>query len=303
MGPYDYVRELGRGSFGAVWLAVDRETGLRVAIKLLLFESEDARLRFQREARLLYAEMHNPHVVRLLDHDLWAEHPFIVLEYCEQGSLRRWVGRDVPWRDVASAVLHALEGLAQLHAHGGFHRDLKPDNLLMGTDPATGQLVIKVADFGLARHPVSRTGPMTRSALGTDGYIAPEVLVGGEFSTAADIYSLGITLVELLTGSRRPTALERAKCPLGLISLTERMVSRDPAHRPPAEDVAASLVALLSHPRMPDQVAASQASGRVGLLVVAGTLAALAMLANDGAGSWDPKAARYRGSDGQFRRE
>src|SRR5262249_12934013 len=163
-----------------------------VAVKALARGSASDLERFTRELRMLRTQITNRHVVDVLDWDLGHDPPYLVMEFCEGGPLRAWVGKKPPWRSVAVALAHAINGLHGLHRADGFHRDIKPDNLLMGKDSATGEMVVKVADFGLARAPVTATGPMTRSAMGTPGYIAPEVLAGAPYAASADIYSLGV---------------------------------------------------------------------------------------------------------------
>lgn len=299
-GAYQLLRRLGAGGFGTVYLALEARTQRQVAIKFLDSDAldDEARRRFGREARLLYQQLHNPHVVTLLDHDLDCERPFIVLEYCEEGSLRRWVGQNKPWQEVATAVGHALIGLSELHSLGGFHRDIKPDNLLLGREPASERLTVKVADFGLARHPITGTGPMSRSQRGTDGYIAPEVLGGVAFTVAADVYSLGVTAIELLTGCREVAALASARCPGEFAFLLRGMVAPAPLRRPPPEQIAARLHALLLAPR--DDVGAPTEAWWVSLWAVGGALAGLALLSGQQTGSWDSRVQRYRAGNGRF---
>ena len=141
-GRYRLVRKLGEGGFGSVHLAVDEHSGVNVAIKFLAFDTEDARARFEREGRVLYQQVNNRFVIDLLDYNFNHNPPFLVLEYCEGGSLQGWVVKRKPWRAVALALGHAVQGLHEIHAAGGFHRDLKPDNLLIGRDTQSGQLVV-----------------------------------------------------------------------------------------------------------------------------------------------------------------
>src|SRR5438128_2663134 len=116
---YDLVRLLGAGSFGQVFRAVDRLLGRTVAIKVLHRQDDDARRRFHREAVILHSQLANEHVVGLLDHaGLNDGDPYLVLELCEFGSLRSWVGTGRGWRDVATVLLHAAKGLVGVHAAG-----------------------------------------------------------------------------------------------------------------------------------------------------------------------------------------
>lgn len=141
------------------------------------------------------------------------------------GSLDQFLQQRQPWGFVARVLLHTLIGLHDIHQVEGFHRDIKPHNLLLAQDPTDGWIA-KVTDFGFARVPLT-TGPMTRGAAGTPGYIAPEVLMGEPFHPGADMYSLGIVALELLTTTRDRAELTTLDAPPELGSLVERMTSRD----------------------------------------------------------------------------
>jgi len=304
---YLLVRELGRGSFGVVSLAWDQANGRQVAIKQLVRPTPDARERFFREARTLYRQINNHFVVDLLDHDLDADPPYIVLEYCEHGSLRRWVIERRPWQEVALVLAQAVQGLQSIHEAGGFHRDLKPDNLLLATGPEPNTVVVKVADFGLARVPETISATMTGQLGGTDGYIAPEILAGSAFHPGADIYSLGIVATELLTGARDPAGLHRVQIPPRLRELVLAMCAVDSTKRPANRQVAAIVEEVLTPPALPPRPSptSSPASGPSGgtalggLLLFGAALLGLAALAG-GDAKWDRNVRRYRGSDGRF---
>lgn len=258
--------------------------------------------------------MNNRHVVTVLDSDLDAEPPYIVLEFCEYGSLRSWVQQRRTWREVATALAHALFGLRGVHGVGGFHRDLKPDNLLLAIDRDSGETVVKVADFGLARVPFTATGPMTHDGKGTIGYIAPEVMVGKPFTAAADTYSLGVVAMELLTGAIDPATPVPSTVPDEFARLVRQMLSAESAQRPPPEIIARTLNGLLQAPerraldqapQQPAPVAATKGAGvgAGGLLLFLGLgAAALAALAAGNDKEWDENVDRYRGPDGKFRR-
>ncbi len=301
-------REISRGAFGRVHLALDQATGRNVAIKELIQFGGDAKARFVREAHILYGQRDNRYVVALLDHDLNHSPPYIVLEYCEHGSLRTWVRERRPWRQVATALGNAVRGLEGIHCAGGFHRDIKPENLLVATAP-DGSLIIKVADFGLARAPSTATGTMTHTAAGTRGYIAPEILAGDPFASAADIYSLGIVAVELLTGGPDPRGLKKAQIPNELQELVRLMVSGNAEKRPVVGAIAQRLDGILA-PSVPrtqrnSPVGPSSSSSNSGLapLVLGGlTLLGLAKLATGLGSEWDADVQRYRGPDGRFRK-
>jgi serine/threonine protein kinase len=297
------ICELGRGGFGTVYLALDQNTQRYVAIKTLNTDNPAAREQFHREALTLYRQLNNQFIVDLLDHDLDDSPPYLVLEYCELGSLRSWVGQQRAWQDVAAALTHVIQGLESIHEAGGFHRDLKPDNLLQAAGPTPQTVVIKIADFGLARVPDRASAVITRHAAGTDGYIAPEVLSGDDFHPGADIYSLGIVATELLTGARNPAGLHRAQIPNGMRDLVLAMCAVDSTQRPSARRVAAVLHALLNPPPSdPPPSSDGPGAGAViaGVALFAAALVGLAALAS-GEKKWDASVQRYRGSDGRFR--
>ncbi|MBZ4370220.1 serine/threonine-protein kinase [Corallococcus sp. AS-1-6] len=274
-GRYSPISLLGQGGFGHVYLMEDVVTGSRVALKMLANASVDAVERFRREARILNAIAGNMHVVQILMFNMAHSPPYIVTEYCEGGSLRTWVGNR-NWKMTAGAIAHACVGLSVLHSAGGFHRDLKPDNMLV-SPVGGGGVLIKLADFGLARRPLMSDSPMTRHGAGTNGYIAPEVLAGAEYQSSADVYSLGIVAAELLTGERSARLLNDVQMPAKMRALILDMLSQVPTARPTAAAVAASLNLLLTSPPPAVQSSDSGMSGLwAGGLLVGGLLLALA---------------------------
>lgn len=296
--PLRYVRELGLGGFGRVFLAVDDVSGRPVAVKELLHVEDPELRRFFREIRLLMELRSNLHVVDLYEHHLEGSPPYFVMEYCEYGSLRSWVGKR-PWQDVAKAILNAAMGLSGLHAQGGFHRDVKPDNLL-ATRGSDGEVIVKVSDFGIARRPTSLS-TMTRSPGGTAGYMAPEVDFGGaEFSAAADVYSLGVTAIELLAGTkhRLGEALHSVVAPQDFKTLVARMASATPSRRPSLPSAIDVLTRVLRGRSRPSSPTRSSGSG---WLVTLGLLAGAVALAGTGTRSWDAGVERYRDAQGRFR--
>lgn len=236
------IRQLGQGAFGDVWLV--QRAGRFVAVKFLRVADPSQLERFAREARLLIEQLKNRHVVDLIDHNLAAKKPYLVMEYCEGGSLRAWVENLRPWRNATIVLLHAIYGVSGIHRLGGFHRDIKPENLLLATD-LDGKVLVKVADFGLARVPSADTN-MTVSPAGTPGYIAPEVLSGGDFTEKADVYSLGVVGIELITGTRDVAALAMASVPDELKRALRQMVAQRPKDRPTVFAADTALRAVLN---------------------------------------------------------
>jgi serine/threonine protein kinase len=195
-GRYRLERPLGHGGMGSVYLAHDTELDRPVAVKLLaesLAGDIAFRKRFLREARLA-ARLSHPNVVAVYDAgEADSGRPYIVMEYVDGTTLE---GRGpLPPAEAVSLAVQACHGLAHAHATGLVHRDVKPHNLLLRTDGT-----LKVADFGIARAAEATALTQIGSVLGTAAYLAPEQAAGGEVTAAADVYSLGAVLYELLTG-------------------------------------------------------------------------------------------------------
>ncbi|MBI4748104.1 MAG: protein kinase [Acidobacteria bacterium] len=215
-GRYEIERELGRGGFSVVYLARERlyqAAGgppiLRpVVIKCLLSEhvrSEWLHRKFQHEIEAL-SQIDHPHVVGLLKAgELPDGQPYLVMPYIKGETLRSVIAS--PGMPVSSALgifQQLCEALTAVHTHGIIHRDLKPENIMLQPQ-ANDEFQVKLIDFGIARLSVSQVGDTTHrsTAVGTLRYMSPEQLLEGKTSVQSDIYSLGIILVELLTG-RRP---------------------------------------------------------------------------------------------------
>jgi tRNA A-37 threonylcarbamoyl transferase component Bud32 len=190
---YQIVAPISSGGMGAVYRARHRSSGEDVALKQML-EPGGAR-RFGIEARLLSALDH-PRVVRVLDHFEDADGHFLVMELVGGRSLWEVVAqRGTPGLPVAEAVEYvgqACEALAYVHAQHIVHRDVKPENLILGSDG------VVLVDFGIARE--YSPGDEGTGAIGTPGYMAPEV-VGGFVSPRSDVFGIAATLWTLLTGN------------------------------------------------------------------------------------------------------
>lgn len=241
---YDFIKQLPSGGFGNITVLFDRILNREVVVKSLISPSWENRQRFEREAQILFALLPHEHVVDIIDAKLTVSNPCIILEYCKHGTLQDLITNrglfGPPEINVAYAIQHAALGLQAIHELDGFHRDIKPANLFIG-DNKNGQLTIKLGDFGFGRLPYPHTlSNVTRHACGTIGYIAPELYSGNAvFTTACDIYSLGITGIEILTGSREIASLDSAWIlNVELKKLLLRMTKTNPAERPSALEVA-----------------------------------------------------------------
>jgi serine/threonine protein kinase len=205
-GRYRIEEVLGRGGMASVYLARDGELERQVAVKVLaehLADTPGFRERFLREARLA-AQLSHPNVVQVFDVGEDAGRPFIVMEYVEGATLAEELkqrGKLDP-AEVVDLALQVCGGLEHAHAAGLVHRDIKPQNLLLRADGT-----VKIADFGIARAAETTRFTQVGSVLGTAAYLSPEQALGEEVTAAADIYSLGCVLYELLTG-RTPHVFE-----------------------------------------------------------------------------------------------
>src|SRR5262249_27310487 len=180
-------------------LAHDVDLDRPVALKRLvenLGRYEELQRRFLREARLA-ARLAHPNVVRVFDVGDDDGRPFIAMEYIEGETLAELLGRRrrLPAAEVATLGTQMCAGLAAAHAAGFVHRDVKPQNLLLGTDG-----VVKLGDFGIAVAHAGTRLTLAGTVLGTAGYLAPEQARGEQVTAAADIYAVGAVLYELLAG-------------------------------------------------------------------------------------------------------
>lgn len=253
---YRLGRRLGSGGMGEVHLATDERRGRPVAVKILSAARNhpDLRERFRNEARIQRALAH-PNIAALLDYVEADGTPCLILDYIDGPPLLAWAeGRD--WKERLAVFAAIARAIAYLHAQGILHRDIKPANIRLGADGTP-----RLLDFGIARD--ARTPQMTQSGhvTGTPQYLAPELLRGKPATPASDVWSLGVTLHELLTG-RLPFAgdtapqllagmaagrgLDTAGLPPVCARLIRRCLDPDPGRRP--ADGGAVVAALEARP-------------------------------------------------------
>jgi eukaryotic-like serine/threonine-protein kinase len=223
---YEVQDELGRGGMGVVYRAWDRRLNRPVAMKMLLagaYARPLDRERFRREAEA-EAGLRHPNIVHVYDVGSMGGRPYFIMEFVEGGNLaQKLAGVPLPAAHAAGLVAAVAEAVQAAHDCGIVHRDLKPANVLL-----TAEGTPKVTDFGLARRRDDSPG-LTHSGttLGTPSYMAPEQARGekGAIGPATDVYSLGATLYECLTG-RPPFRAETASATL------QQVMADEPA--PPA---------------------------------------------------------------------
>ncbi|HEY0787824.1 MAG TPA: serine/threonine-protein kinase, partial [Thermoanaerobaculia bacterium] len=209
---YRIVKSLGSGGMGDVYAADDTRLGRRIALKVLppSMAADRARLtRFEREARAV-AALNHPNVVTIYSVEQAGEVHFLTMELVEGKTLTSLIPPEgLPLRDLLRIAIPLTEAIAAAHRAGIVHRDLKPANVMLGAD---GRL--KVLDFGIAKLSARelRADTFTASTLvnvtaehnviGTAAYMSPEQAEGKTVDHRSDIFSLGVILYELATGSR-----------------------------------------------------------------------------------------------------
>lgn len=198
---YTLVRLIGRGGFSEVWLAQDKYTGLDLALKIYAPNGgldSDGIEAFAGEIRRVY-NLNHPNLLKPQHFDVCGGMPYLVMPYCANGSVTKRAGHiseDEIWN-----VLHDVAaGLAYLHEHNIVHQDIKPDNILQAAD---GHYLI--TDFGISartRATLSKTQSINNIGSGTAAYMAPERFSTNPAPTfSSDVWALGATLYELITGS------------------------------------------------------------------------------------------------------
>jgi len=207
LGPYEILAPIGKGGMGEVYRALDTRLRREVAVKVLpqSFATEEARERFQREARAASA-LNHPNICVVHDVGEAAGHPFLVMELLDGKTLREHIGSKPLDISIALALsIQVADALDAAHAKGIIHRDIKPANIFV-TDRGNA----KVLDFGLAKHnQPTDTDALTvdmltepGSAMGTVAYMSPEQARGQPVDKRSDLWSLGVVLYEMVTGAR-----------------------------------------------------------------------------------------------------
>ncbi len=205
IGRFRLMEEIGTGGMGTIYKAHGlRDKKETVAIKVLkpeLFENENSRKRFKQEGAII-DKLDHPNIIEIFERGEYKDRLFIAMEYLRGKTLQQLIqetGR-IQLNQSLHIMLQTSDALALIHGKDIIHRDLKPSNIMLierDDDPA----FVKILDFGLAktRHHTKIT--MTGTLLGTIDYISPEQLSGGQPSAFSDVYSLGVTFYEMVTGT------------------------------------------------------------------------------------------------------
>lgn len=248
-GRYELGRKLGQGGMGSVYEARDRVLGRMVALKLLpegVTGSGTARALFLKEAKAA-AGLTHPNIVVLYDFGVLGERPFLSMELVEGGSVADRLAQrpqGLPISEVVTIARGLLTGLEFAHRNRVVHRDIKPANILLSPDN-----LVKLTDFGIAKI-LDTQRESTTMVAGTPAYMAPEQFTGKGIDQRTDIFGVGATLYELLTGlppfesaerliAPAPPSVHRADIPSLLDSVVLACIKSDPRARP------ASCTALL----------------------------------------------------------
>ncbi len=249
IGHYEILEEIGRGGMGVVYRAHEPSLNRTVALKVLgehLARDAEYITRFQREAQAA-AALNHPNIIQV--HAIGEDQGrhYFAMEYVDGTSVQELIRRQsrIEPDRAADIILQAAKGLAAAHDKGLIHRDIKPANLMLDRHG-----LVKIADFGLALRPADQTR-ITSSGLlmGTPGYLAPEQCLDRAVDPRTDIYALGVTFFEMLTGKAPFTA----DSPAALIRKIVDGETPDPATLAPDLDPELRRIVLKMMARDPEE--------------------------------------------------
>jgi predicted ATPase/serine/threonine protein kinase/DNA-binding CsgD family transcriptional regulator len=266
LGNYRLLRLLERGGFAEVYLGEHIHLKSRAALKVLHTHLSDKEVEnFQQEAQTIAALAH-PSIVRVLDYDVQDGVPFLVMDYAPNGSLRQRhpPGEVVPLPLVLSYIKQMATALQYAHEHKVVHRDVKPENMLLGR-----RQEVLLSDFGIATVAHSTSSLSAEAAVGTIAYMAPEQ-IQDQPRPASDQYALGVTVYEWLCGARPFSGSFTVLVTHHLWQPPPPLQGRAPAITAEVEQAVLRALAKDPKQRFPSVIAFSealeQASSRAGLL-------------------------------------
>ena len=242
---YQLKKLIGSGGMANVFEAEDLEENRIVAVKLLKKEyltNEEFVRRFRNESRVI-SVLDHPNIVKVYDVNFTGEDQYIVMEYIDGVTLNQYIHHQgqLRWKDAVHFLRQILQALQHAHDHGVVHRDIKSQNIMLLRDGT-----IKVMDFGIARFAREDIRSGRNKAIGSVHYISPEQACGEESDAKSDIYSVGVLLYEMLSGSvpfdgdtpeevamkhihEKPTPLHQLnpEIPIGLCEICDKAMQKD----------------------------------------------------------------------------
>jgi predicted Ser/Thr protein kinase len=283
LGKYEVLRRIGSGGMGAVFAARDPQLQRKVALKVIRGATDARALD---EARAL-ARLSHPNVVTVYEVGTDDDRIFLAMEFIEGPTLRQWLETGPATAEIRRALAQVAHGLSAAHAAGLVHRDVKPDNIIVGADGRA-----RVVDFGVAKstHEAAaslHSGPLeaTTEAHGSPAYMAAEQFEGRAVGPATDVFALCVTIHEVFARQRPfagddaiavsravtaddPTALDLPALPARLRSVVARGLSADPTLRPSMQALADALAPRSRRSLL--VIVAALATALVAVLVYAG---------------------------------
>ena len=242
---YQLKKLIGSGGMANVFEAEDLEENRIVAVKLLKKEyltNEEFVRRFRNESRVI-SVLDHPNIVKVYDVNFTGEDQYIVMEYIDGVTLNQYIHHQgqLRWKDAVHFLRQILQALQHAHDHGVVHRDIKSQNIMLLRDGT-----IKVMDFGIARFAREDIRSGRNKAIGSVHHISPEQACGEESDAKSDIYSVGVLLYEMLSGSvpfdgdtpeevamkhihEKPTPLHQLnpEIPIGLCEICDKAMQKD----------------------------------------------------------------------------
>lgn len=303
-GRYRLEGELGAGGMAEVHRGIDLRLNRPVAVKVFRPGADrDGGQRFQQEARTL-ADLSHPGLVAVLDFGVEQHRAYLVMELVDGWTLREWLGRQRLPVDQAARIGSGLaDALASIHEQGVVHGDVTPSHVLFGRD---GRALL--ADFGIIQLAGAAGLTAGGAPLGTVSYLAPEQVQGGQAGFPADVYALGLVVLEAVTGrleypgDSREAAAERLstppavpdELPAPLRSALLAMIRTDPTRRPTAAQAAEMLADARADDAGREQPRRSRAPRNVaialGAVALVAVLVGLVLAGDDEPGVAQPGA-------------